>query len=445
MERHFVDEVFQPISVDRSIRTDGGQAAFYHQSGYYTDGDNITQPTYAPLLASGSVEANSYSTLSLAVQADSTADPQVAPRLLNYQRTRDLGDGVIEVTNGIYNFGSNTVDFHNLPWGGVRHTVLDTMLVSNPGGGFTERAIDDFSQFQSQTEFAQNTGGWAAFTQGTATSSQGLAYVFGDTDTHFDEVWQTNRSSWRWGRAAGDFFFLAIRNFNVGTFRREVEVYPGDFFVSRHFLVLGDVKHLESTIEERGLVDAATYGKIPINQDDSPTLSYRVQTEDNGEITVLESKIPSQTTFETFAHPVEGAKPLLLLEDAQGSQFLTVDPYTFSSAPYDGATNYVDFLGFVIPEELREDDISYVELATLFPENFYVQGGSDSVIFALHSVASGVLLGDVDLNGTVDFLDIGPFITLLSSGGFQEEADVDENESVNFLDISPFIAILSGQ
>lgn len=442
IERHFVDEVFQPISVDRSTREGGGQAAFYHQSGYYTDGNNITQATYAPLLLRGAAEANSYSTLNLAVQADSTSIPQVPPGLLNYQRTRDLGGGVIEVTNGIYNFGSNTVDFHNLPWGGVRHTVLDTMLVANPSGGFTERAIDDFPLFESQTEFADNTGGWAAFAQGTAPSSQGLAFVFGASDTHLGEAWQTNRSSWRWGRAAGDFLFIPIRNFNIGTFRREVDVYPGEFFESRHFLVLGAVEHVESTIQQRGLVDAATYGKILISQDDSSTLSFRVQADSNGVITVLES-IPSQATFATFARPVAGSKPLFLLEDVNGQRFLSVDPYALSAMPYDGATNYVGFLGFVIPQALREGDRSYVELATLLPESFYLQDGSSSAVFALQT-SSGAMLGDVDRNGVANFLDIGPFIALLSDGGFQEEADIDEDESVNFLDIGPFIGILSG-
>ena len=59
--------------------------------------------------------------------------------------------------------------------------------------------------------------------------------------------------------------------------------------------------------------------------------------------------------------------------------------------------------------------------------------------------ATNCLLGDVDANGTVDFLDIAPFIAVLSGGTFQCEADCDENGVVNFLDISPFIAILSGQ
>jgi hypothetical protein len=55
------------------------------------------------------------------------------------------------------------------------------------------------------------------------------------------------------------------------------------------------------------------------------------------------------------------------------------------------------------------------------------------------------LLGDVDLSGDVTFLDIAPFIDLLSSNGFQAEADIDQNGEVTFLDISPFIDILSGQ
>lgn len=55
-----------------------------------------------------------------------------------------------------------------------------------------------------------------------------------------------------------------------------------------------------------------------------------------------------------------------------------------------------------------------------------------------------IILGDVNMDGVVNFLDISPFISLLSEGEFQAEADIDEDESVNFLDISLFIAILSG-
>lgn len=61
----------------------------------------------------------------------------------------------------------------------------------------------------------------------------------------------------------------------------------------------------------------------------------------------------------------------------------------------------------------------------------------------LATPSDGILLGDVNRDGVVDFLDISPFITVLATNGFQEEADIDQNGAVDFLDISPFIGILA--
>lgn len=61
------------------------------------------------------------------------------------------------------------------------------------------------------------------------------------------------------------------------------------------------------------------------------------------------------------------------------------------------------------------------------------------------TVLSPCRLGDVNRDGRVNLLDIGPFIAVLSSGGFQEEADTDPNGIINLADINPFIAILNGQ
>ena len=54
------------------------------------------------------------------------------------------------------------------------------------------------------------------------------------------------------------------------------------------------------------------------------------------------------------------------------------------------------------------------------------------------------LLGDINRDGVVSFLDISPFISLLSTGDFQNEADMNGDGTVSFLDISPFISALSG-
>ena len=55
--------------------------------------------------------------------------------------------------------------------------------------------------------------------------------------------------------------------------------------------------------------------------------------------------------------------------------------------------------------------------------------------------------GDVNLDGVVNFLDISPFITVLTMGNmgeFQAQADLNDDGIVNFLDISPFIIALTG-
>ena len=64
-------------------------------------------------------------------------------------------------------------------------------------------------------------------------------------------------------------------------------------------------------------------------------------------------------------------------------------------------------------------------------------------IGAFEAAFETALLGDVNRDDTVNFLDISPFISRLASGTFQVEADVNQDGVVSFLDISPFIVVLS--
>ena len=54
------------------------------------------------------------------------------------------------------------------------------------------------------------------------------------------------------------------------------------------------------------------------------------------------------------------------------------------------------------------------------------------------------LLGDVDMNGAVNFSDIPQFIAVLLSGDYQVEADCNQDDAVDFLDIPPYVVILTG-
>ena len=78
----------------------------------------------------------------------------------------------------------------------------------------------------------------------------------------------------------------------------------------------------------------------------------------------------------------------------------------------------------------------------LYYDDVYINNSAEDLTDPLAEV-DGVLLGDVNLDGQVTFLDISPFIALLSSGTLQAEADVNEDGAVSFLDISVFIGILS--
>ena len=59
-------------------------------------------------------------------------------------------------------------------------------------------------------------------------------------------------------------------------------------------------------------------------------------------------------------------------------------------------------------------------------------------------VSQGFVLGDINDDGVVNLLDVGPFVDLLSGGGFDPAADINGDGVVNLLDVGPFIDLLSG-
>lgn len=90
------------------------------------------------------------------------------------------------------------------------------------------------------------------------------------------------------------------------------------------------------------------------------------------------------------------------------------------------------------------DNASQVEIII---NDFDAETGNDEMEIdnfeIVGNLADDLLLGDVNRDGQVNFLDISPFISALSSGEVLDEADIDENGVVNFLDIAPFINLLA--
>jgi hypothetical protein len=53
------------------------------------------------------------------------------------------------------------------------------------------------------------------------------------------------------------------------------------------------------------------------------------------------------------------------------------------------------------------------------------------------------LLGDVNLSGNIDLLDVGPFVNVLVQGVYRCEADLNQDGDVNLLDVQRFVELLA--
>ena len=69
--------------------------------------------------------------------------------------------------------------------------------------------------------------------------------------------------------------------------------------------------------------------------------------------------------------------------------------------------------------------------------------GSDTLLLPVIGGSCDNEIGDVNGDGALDLLDVGPFVNAVT-GGFVCEADIDENGVVDLLDVGPFVALLLG-
>ncbi len=112
----------------------------------------------------------------------------------------------------------------------------------------------------------------------------------------------------------------------------------------------------------------------------------------------------------------------------------SVDGGAFESVPmrFSGGTVYRG----EIPPQAPGAAVSYFVRAADMAGN--------SVDGAMQTVKVGGLLGDVNCDGSVDLLDVDPFVALLANNGFSPKADFDGDGNVTLLDVGPFVDLLAG-
>ena len=161
-----------------------------------------------------------------------------------------------------------------------------------------------------------------------------------------------------------------------------------------------------------------------------------------------------ETTFSTHVLSEElrfsrEFDPALALFDSSGTVIASSDDISYGGDSID-----VDTIAGLSDSSTSDD--SFLFNIVLGPGTYFLEvrptdvdisdfpASGDQYFLVTSLVPSDVLLGDTDLNGVVNFLDIPSFITILFTGEFQAEADIDQSGEVNFLDIPLFVAIVAG-
>ena len=162
-----------------------------------------------------------------------------------------------------------------------------------------------------------------------------------------------------------------------------------------------------------------------------------------GLLFVAREEIEMQTAFvgNASANPVQitldsGTDSVgFNLREPNNVDFFTIEIIGVSGQVAVFANVFVDasfdnFFGIVTGEEIEQVRVSSAGLI-----------GIDNIVF---NRLGDVLLGDINLDGNVNLLDVAPFVELVSSGQFQAEGDTNGDGVVNLLDVGPFIELLSG-
>lgn len=357
------------INHDRTILMDGIPYAdgFVHGAGMYvrTDFDPVMEPEnpfYHPLFAEEfNTEDRSYSCVNWG--------PVVKPSInrgdiMFYHKYRHLGDNVLEITYYGYNFGTNTYGDIAMPWAMVRNSVFPNSIKSMSDGV-------SFEQFEGTypTRFnIVDAGGWVAKTtlldeNGMDNPSALTISTVHGLDKHYGENWQPTKSMCSIGisgvpNSTRDITIMTA--FNNGT-----DVGPGRGFFKRVYMVLGERD--EVIQKSYNLVDKVEYGIVDISKEASGMLPLYYSNEDDQHIfTNSKPTIASEPIAYTYALPVTNSVPLFLIKDNNsGSYSLTTDPYAICGRkefihpdftdrdiyqPYDGKTEWVAMLGYIMPE-----------------------------------------------------------------------------------------------
>ena len=338
----WVDEAWQFVATNlelvgpvQSFQAEGGVQRslgfpiqfFIHQSGIYMGslaGNSLTgsasAPFYSPMLKKRWDPATR--TLSVVSWSQMARSPNVwKSGMLTYATYRDLGDGGIEVTNFVTNFGDQDLTFINTPWGGARHSSFPETILSQPEGGWIKGSTAAYGVPAPIP--LHKTGGWQGWTRNsTQEGADALALVFGkDPLTGGLPNWRAGRGVLTYG-AGGD----SVRDYDVASIHATIRLQAGQSLACRWHLVVGPFG--QTRIKASNLT---SYAGLWMPGTDAAAFTPVWTT--GG--TPASSGTGSPDLY-LYAQPIPGTVPVFVMEDTRtGRKFATTDPYELCpTAPY---------------------------------------------------------------------------------------------------------------
>ncbi|MDO5969599.1 T9SS type A sorting domain-containing protein [Flavivirga aquimarina] len=376
----WVDEVWQPVAVSGSLNNRDFTSAFYfiHGAGAYNN-DGIQESWYSPLMASY------YNDTEKAYYVSNWGTQAHIPSLYKSEtlyttKYKEIGEGVLEVTYIIQNFGDETLSHINAPWGGVRASSLRGKFVGLPDGSIEISNGQTGTTQGTDTRDIDETGGYVIWSQDTiSNTAPSMGMVFGNNIKTTELSSHGLRNVFmRLAQVGGD---PNPRDYTLFTIISQINIERGETFYYRTYYINGTRDFVQT--KANLLAPYSDYGFIEPVPETTPTVSVTVADSNQG----LSQDISLFTSF------TEDMLPIFLMKDTTtGEEYISpdlyynvttealVNPYTtadseyatyqnrFTYKPYESDIEYVRLLGYAYNKDMSADD-SYLLLDNLILDN----------------------------------------------------------------------------
>ncbi|WP_158969636.1 hypothetical protein [Paraglaciecola sp. L3A3] len=337
--RPFIDEVWQMVAVDGTLNDRDGDKYFIHQAGVYVQhSEGQIEPFYSPMLAEYfNSSDNSLTVVNWGQQAHTSDNADILhdASVMYYTKYTNLGKGIIQVDNMMYNFGPDTMNHLNVPWGGVRNSTLGNFFVSNSDNTYSASPGQWGSVSTIQVE---NTGGWAAFSSAEDGTGPTLGLVFTNDELAANGIIN-------WGRVGSS---TNPRDYFVFTMIKQPydDIDFGESMQFRHYYVVGaSVNDVKSKIDTYNLNDEVFDVGTTTVKSDAVDIHYLIS--QSGNIISAEFSTSAEANFTIKATPYENSYPLALITGNDGSAVITTNLYHYGTEPFRSATSNWKLLGYV--------------------------------------------------------------------------------------------------